>query len=98
MKYHNKNLNCQEERRMEINIRKMQQDFESESLLKLKEERKRREAILCLREEAIKRKKAELDRYEDELKAKLEKERMGLLAYLDEHQNREIMLNALKMH
>ena len=71
----------------------IQQHIDNENLSALREERKRRETFLSLREEEIKNKKAELDKFDTERKARSEKERLGLLAFLEEQQNRNKLLD-----
>ena len=71
----------------------IQQHIDNENLSELREERKRRETFLSLREEEIKNKKAELDKFDAERKARSEKEHLGLLAFLEEQQNRNKLLD-----
>ena len=80
----------------EQSLQQKQRDSEYETILKLRKERKERETLLKAREEGVRKHKADIDSYETEQSIKLEKERIGLLAFVEQQKERERMLDAFE--
>ena len=80
----------------EQSLQQKQRDSEYETILKLRKERMERETLLKAREEEVRKHKADIDSYETEQSIKLEKERIGLLAFVEEQKERERMLDAFE--